>query len=288
MMDDEVIDYPFEEDLAAARRIYARVERSSIPGSEQTDPTGNYRFRTFEELVAPYQDPEQLRQLIEEDVSDPELKAAFLADLGPIEAPVRRTSGPILATPTLQPMSFEESLAINGGEGGFFTKNRPPAVLKKIISSGQTGADRAALDWAIQREIEHGGYCPQGRVAEDGVIPSLYNLTETEETEYSLRTKRNVEESDATIIFTLDAAQHGVARETQHHVEHAGKRSIHLSRAAKYDVAASLRAFVRFYRVSVLNIVGSREKNEPGIYGFTRTVLDRAFPIKTDAHEYRR
>jgi hypothetical protein len=49
----------------------------------------------------------------------------------------------------------------------------------KIVSGGQTGVDRAALDWAIQRGIPHGGWCPRGRRAEDGRIPERYRLRET-------------------------------------------------------------------------------------------------------------
>ena len=75
--------------------------------------------------------------------------------------------------------------------------------MTKIISGGQTGADRAALDWAIQNNIVYGGWCPQGRRAEDGVIPHRYVLQETESKGYMQRTKWNVRDSDATLIITL-------------------------------------------------------------------------------------
>jgi hypothetical protein len=57
-------------------------------------------------------------------------------------------------------------------------------LLDKIVSGGQTGADRAALDWAIENGIPHGGWCPKGRLAEDGPIPARYNLTETPSSNY--------------------------------------------------------------------------------------------------------
>ena len=174
-------------------------------------------------------------------------------------------------------MSFAESLAFDG-ENGFFTKGLPPPDIRKVVSGGQTGAGRAALDWAIAGEIEHGGYCPKGRVAEDGVIPDQYNLTETEETEYSLRTKRNVEESDATLILTLRREMWGGARETARQANAAGKEYLHLSRADRFDVAVYLRSWVRVEAVHTLNVAGSREGEESGIYEFTRSILDVAFP----------
>ena len=71
----------------------------------------------------------------------------------------------------------------------------------KIISGGQTGVDRAALDAAIELGIAHGGWCPLGRLAEDGRIPDRYQLRETDSPEYAVRTERNVVESDATLIL---------------------------------------------------------------------------------------
>ncbi|MEX0610513.1 MAG: putative molybdenum carrier protein, partial [Pirellulales bacterium] len=69
-----------------------------------------------------------------------------------------------------------------------------------IISGGQTGADRAALDFALEHEIAHGGWCPRGRLAEDGPIAPRYNLQETPSRKYSQRTEWNVRDSDATVI----------------------------------------------------------------------------------------
>lgn len=71
-----------------------------------------------------------------------------------------------------------------------------------IISGGQTGADRGGLDAAIQLGVDHDGWCPKGRLAEDGVIPERYKLRETETREYKERTRRNVDWANVTIIFT--------------------------------------------------------------------------------------
>ena len=75
-------------------------------------------------------------------------------------------------------------------------------MITKIISGGQTGADRGGLDAAIHCKVPHGGWCPKRRKAEDGVIPSEYHLTEMESAEYLPRTQANVIDSDATLIFT--------------------------------------------------------------------------------------
>src|SRR5215469_17702424 len=72
-----------------------------------------------------------------------------------------------------------------------------------IISGGQTGADRAVLDWAIDRGIPHGGWCPRGRRAEDAPLESRYGLKETPSEDYAQRTKWNVRDSDGTVIFSL-------------------------------------------------------------------------------------
>src|ERR1700736_2927874 len=77
-------------------------------------------------------------------------------------------------------------------------------MLRKIISGGQTGADRAVLDFAIETGLEHGGYVPRSRKAEDGRIDERYNLVELSTSSYPVRTRRNIEESDGAGIFSLE------------------------------------------------------------------------------------
>src|ERR1700759_5523345 len=74
-------------------------------------------------------------------------------------------------------------------------------VLRKIISGGQTGVDRGALDAAIELGVEHGGWCPMGRLAEDGFIPTKYALRQNDSQKYSDRTERNLLEADGTLIL---------------------------------------------------------------------------------------
>ncbi len=73
----------------------------------------------------------------------------------------------------------------------------------KIVSGGQTGADRAALDFAIDHGIPHGGWCPRGRKCEDGTIADCYKLNETPSAEYPQRTEWNVRDSDGTVVFSM-------------------------------------------------------------------------------------
>ena len=76
-------------------------------------------------------------------------------------------------------------------------------VSLKIISGGQTGADRAALEFAIKQGIPHGGWCPKGRRSEDGQIDAKYQLQETPSSNYLQRTEWNVRDSDGTVIFSI-------------------------------------------------------------------------------------
>jgi hypothetical protein len=75
------------------------------------------------------------------------------------------------------------------------------SMIEKIVSGGQTGVDRAALDAAIEQSISHGGWCPKGRLSESGKIPDKYSLKETISAEYDERTVLNVEQSDGTLII---------------------------------------------------------------------------------------
>jgi Circularly permutated YpsA SLOG family len=78
-------------------------------------------------------------------------------------------------------------------------------VLRKILSAGQTGADCAGLDFAIEVGLEHGGFVPRGRRAEEGRMPGQYHLTELRVFYYAARTKRNVREANETVVFSLDS-----------------------------------------------------------------------------------
>ncbi len=150
----------------------------------------------------------------------------------------------------------------------------------KIISGGQTGADRAALDWAIDNGIPHGGWCPAGRLAEDGVIDSKYNLRETSKADYLQRTEWNVRDSDATVIFSIKADLMGGSLATQKLADKHLKASLHLtSLQSPVENATQLRGFIRKHEVKVLNIAGPRASGEPELRPLVQTVLDELFEI---------
>ena len=149
--------------------------------------------------------------------------------------------------------------------------------IEKIVSGGQTGADRAGLDWAIAHGIPHEGWCPAERRAEDGPIDSSYRLRETPTTGYLTRTRWNVRDSDATVIFSIAAELTGGSGKTQRIARNLNKPCLHLSKAATVDPAQQLRGFVDENFVAILNIAGPRASGEANVADFVMDVLDAAF-----------
>jgi hypothetical protein len=146
-----------------------------------------------------------------------------------------------------------------------------------IISGGQTGADRAALDFAIANGFAHGGWCPRGRLAEDGSIPLRYELREAPSRKYALRTELNVRDSNATVVFSIAADPQGGTKLTLELARRLGKPVLHLSRnSASADAAELLQAFLNEYTVETLNVAGPRASQEPEIVEFVLQVLDAA------------
>jgi hypothetical protein len=151
-------------------------------------------------------------------------------------------------------------------------------MLRKIISGGQTGADRAALDWAINHGIPHGGWCPKGCRAEDGTIEAHYCLIETPSEEYWQRTEWNVRDSDATVIFSIRRDLHGGTLLTLQLAKQYNRPMIHLCQEEEQaNHARALRSFIEQFHIAVLNVAGPRSWDEPGIDQFVSNVLDQAF-----------
>lgn len=145
----------------------------------------------------------------------------------------------------------------------------------KIISGGQTGVDRAALDVAILLNIPHGGWCPKGRRAEKGqIIPKKYQLKETTSSQFEERTKCNIETADATLILVNSMAD-AMGDGTLLTIQHAEKLEKPYLIVELKDKKALLLAkkWLESYSPSVLNIAGSRASTAVGIYDNSKTFL---------------
>lgn len=150
----------------------------------------------------------------------------------------------------------------------------PRRLCERIVSGGQTGADRGALDFAIQHGYIHGGWAPHGRLAEDGVIPAKYQLTEIAEGGYRQRTRRNVADSDATLIVNLGELDGGTLA-TQVFAEKSGKPClvVQADPGISEGMVNSVIAWLRQHDVKILNVAGPRESKRPGICRLTSEML---------------
>ncbi len=138
-------------------------------------------------------------------------------------------------------------------------------MLETIVSGGQTGVDRAALDVALQLGIPCGGWCPKGRRAEDAPIPSLYPLRETASSVYRDRTERNVRDSDATLVLTSGPPRDGTAATIEIAAQHH-KPCLVLDLSQNPGCGA-VRAWLQDNGIATLNVAGPRESGVPGIHG---------------------
>lgn len=146
--------------------------------------------------------------------------------------------------------------------------------VQKIISGGQTGADRGGLDAAIALGIPHGGWCPKGRRAEDGVIPDIYQLRETASTGYETRTRANVADSDGTVIFVGEARLSGGSGLTAKIARSVPRPFIVVMDDHRLPtLMPALRNWLLAWPIRTLNVAGSRESKERGIQAHVRDFL---------------
>lgn len=144
-------------------------------------------------------------------------------------------------------------------------------MLQKIVTGGQTGVDRCALDVAIELNLDYGGWCPLGRKAEDGMIdPIKYsNLKETSTDDYSQRTELNVRDSDGTLIMTIGDRE-TMDRGSKFTIDMTEKyvKPLCLINLNENNDANETRIleWISTNKISILNIAGPREENIPGIY----------------------
>jgi len=144
----------------------------------------------------------------------------------------------------------------------------------KIISGGQTGVDRAALDAALRHGIESSGWCPTGRLDEFGRIPDCYPLEELENGGFTERTLQNVKDSDGTVIIYLGKLSGGTEQTLRFCVEQRRTHELIDARNVSTEKAAQLIAdFVRENKIDILNVAGPRASEWPEGYDYVSRAL---------------
>lgn len=152
---------------------------------------------------------------------------------------------------------------MNGPVNNDAEDRRAKRYLAKVISGGQTGVDRAGLDAAIYAGIPVGGYCPAGRCADDGIIPSKYPLVETASRKYPVRTRMNVEEADGTLILISGSTDRGT--ELTGSLAKQKRKPLLIINLEAPPVENSVSNWIRMNSIHILNIAGPRESSSPGI-----------------------
>jgi len=156
-------------------------------------------------------------------------------------------------------------------------------MIKKIISGGQTGADRAALDVAMKFGIPHGGWVPKGRKTEKGPLPEIYQLQEMPTGNYPARTEKNVQDSDGTLIVARGKITGGTDLTRQMTLKHKKQLlGIDLNLISHYDAASLAASWIKLQRVQILNVAGPRASEDTQIYSDVVIILEKVVQILTD------
>ena len=151
-------------------------------------------------------------------------------------------------------------------------------MINRIVSGGQTGVDRAALDVAIKLGIAHGGWIPQGRLTESGVLPQKYHLKETSSSEYSVRTEKNVIDSDGTLIISHGPLTGGSEYTREMAIRHSRPwLHIDLDRTIAFHAAAAINKWIQRKKIEILNVAGPRASKNPAIYPDTLNILESVY-----------
>lgn len=146
-----------------------------------------------------------------------------------------------------------------------------------ILTGGQTGGDRAALDAALVRGIPCGGWCPAGRLAEDGIIPDRYPVTPLSGGSYEDRTRRNVADSDATAILCFGPPFGGTETTRAACVElHKPLLLLDAGAMTPAEAGERIAEFVRSHEITHLNLAGPRESEQPAITAYVRVAVGAA------------
>jgi hypothetical protein len=148
-------------------------------------------------------------------------------------------------------------------------------MLQKIISGGQTGADRAALDVAIKLGIPHGGWIPKGRLTEEGPLPEKYQLQEMATESYPERTEQNVIDSDGTLIISHGPLTGGSGYTRKMAMKHAKPWfHIDLNKTPTFHAGMLIEDWVSKNGIETLNVAGPRASKDPLIYGLVTVILE--------------
>jgi hypothetical protein len=147
----------------------------------------------------------------------------------------------------------------------------------RVVSGGQTGVDRAALDTARALGLPCGGWCPRDRWAEDGPIAAIYPLVETPSPDYAQRTRWNVRDSDGTLVLTRGRMEGGTAFTVA--VARRRRRPLLVVDLATEPDPVEADRWVREAGIGVLNVAGPRESQRPGIGAEARAFLERLFRL---------
>ena len=153
-------------------------------------------------------------------------------------------------------------------------------MLTKIISGGQTGADRAALDVAMDLDIPHGGWILKGRKTEDGTLPDRYHLQEMPTYSYPKRSEQNVMDSDGTLILShgkLTGSSALTLKLAEKH--HKERLHIDLTKTNAFEAGRAINTWIMRNEIKVLNVAGPRASKDPEIYDATYKALNAAFHL---------
>jgi hypothetical protein len=156
-------------------------------------------------------------------------------------------------------------------------------MIQKIISGGQTGADRAALDVALKFHIPHGGWIPKGRKTEKGPLPVKYQLQEMPTDSYEARTEQNVVDSDGTLIVARAKLTGGTDYTRQMTLKHKKQLlGIDLTLMGHFDAASLVASWIKLQGVQILNVAGPRASEDRQIYSDVIIILEQVIQILTD------
>ena len=148
----------------------------------------------------------------------------------------------------------------------------------KIISGGQTGVDQGALDFALDHGYECGGFCPRGRKSEKGIIPYRYPVSEIESEEYFDRTKKNILESDGTLIIRDVVDIQGGVLDAVHLCTQFSKPYLIVNISEEFNNEEVIK-WISFNTIKTLNVAGNRESINPGLRGKTYLYLIDLFNV---------